>query len=343
MEPSAPTIRTLARDLGLSPTTVSESLRGVARVRPATAKRVRTAAAAAGYRPNQLAARVMSQLRKGTVDRFQGTLAILDLDDKDRLEGANRYHARLIAGATSRAHELGFSIDRFQVGPETLPPSRLRGILDNRQIGGVIVLPSFAGVHLEDLDWSHLAGLYLDRVVCHPPLHSVSPDYFGGMFVALRELAARGYQRPGLVVRKAQDRRLRSRWTGAFLANCLPDPQIDPAPPLLVDLQDRSSIVDWFNTHKPDVLIGHQTNLLRILEEAGSGRSPGCGFVSLNADLVEHDCAAIDLQPYQIGARGAELLIGQMLRGESGLTEEPCNTSVPAVWREGSTIRAIMT
>ena len=75
MPSAAPTLRTLARDLGLSRTTVSDALRGSARVDPRTAERVRRAAEAAGYRRNPLAGALMSELRRSRGGEFRGVLA----------------------------------------------------------------------------------------------------------------------------------------------------------------------------------------------------------------------------------------------------------------------------
>jgi transcriptional regulator with XRE-family HTH domain len=80
----SPTLRTLAKLLGLSRTTISEALRGSPRVKAATVTRVRTAAAAAGYRHNPLAGAVMSELRRSRSGLFRGVLAVVDLDEPDR-------------------------------------------------------------------------------------------------------------------------------------------------------------------------------------------------------------------------------------------------------------------
>lgn len=52
MASAIPTIRALAKQLGLSRTTVSEALRGLPRIQQRTAKRVRDAAEKAGYHAN---------------------------------------------------------------------------------------------------------------------------------------------------------------------------------------------------------------------------------------------------------------------------------------------------
>jgi len=81
-----PTLRTLARALGLSRTTVSDALRGSPRVKSATVERVRAEAKAAGYERNPLTGAVMSQLRRSRGQQFRGVLAALEVVDPQDLE-----------------------------------------------------------------------------------------------------------------------------------------------------------------------------------------------------------------------------------------------------------------
>jgi predicted GNAT family acetyltransferase len=81
MKSPAPTVRSLARALGLSHTTVSDALRGKGRVDPATVARVQKAAREAGYHRNPLAAAVMSELRRSRGGTFRGVLAAVDLSE----------------------------------------------------------------------------------------------------------------------------------------------------------------------------------------------------------------------------------------------------------------------
>ena len=107
MPPAAPTIRALARQLGLSRTTVSEALRGLPRIQQDTAKRVCDAAEKAGYRPNPMASAVMSQIRRSRAQAFRGGLAAVNIDEAGRPLHAQRYHDALIDGARERAVESG--------------------------------------------------------------------------------------------------------------------------------------------------------------------------------------------------------------------------------------------
>ena len=149
-----PTIRSLARALGLSHTTVSDALRGKGRVDSATAQRVRTAARDAGYRSNPLASAVMSELRRSRGAMFHGVLAAVDVVEPDRRDSPEIFHSELIAGGKARATELGFKLESFIVDHTKITVQQLDSILQSRGIRGLLVLPSWTSPDWSDLDWS---------------------------------------------------------------------------------------------------------------------------------------------------------------------------------------------
>jgi LacI family transcriptional regulator len=160
--PTNPSLRQLARTLGLSHTTVSEALRGCERVHPKTRQRVVAAAEQAGYTYNPLAGALMSEMRRSRTGTFRGGLALLDVDGPThRDEPGNRFHSDLIKGATERAAELGFKADLFAMGEGTrISLPRLDQILQSRGIRGIFLLPVTASPELMGLDWSRYAGVY---------------------------------------------------------------------------------------------------------------------------------------------------------------------------------------
>src|SRR5688500_12187967 len=157
MPAPAPTLRSLAKTLGLSRTTVSDALRGSPRVDPNTVARVTKAAREAGYRRNPLAAAVMSELRRSRGATFRGVLAAVDLSEPDRAPHGV-FHRVLIAGGRTRAIELGFKLEEFIVGSAGMTIPRLDSILQSRGIHGVLLLPSWYAPDWSGLDWSRYAA-----------------------------------------------------------------------------------------------------------------------------------------------------------------------------------------
>lgn len=341
MPATIPTLRTLARSLGLSRTTVSDALRGSPRVDPDTAARVKKAAKEAGYRRNPLAGALMSELRRSRGAAFRGVIAAIDFNEPDRPLHAARYHRELMLGAEERGAELGFKIERFVVGNGGVSVQRLDSILQSRGIHGVILLPVWGEPDLTNLDWNAFAGIYTDYIIEHPALHSVCPDHYRSLLSALQRLANLGYAQPGLFLQKHHDERLQYRWAAAFRAFQESRPGANSVPPLIVDEITPESFLKWFRRYKPDVVLGHYPEALEWMESAGANIPETHGFVCLNAIVKARPCAGLDLQPRTLGGCATELLIAQLQRNETGIPLFPTTTTIPARWIDGPTIRQV--
>lgn len=339
MKSPAPTVRSLARMLGLSHTTVSDALRGKGRVDPATAARVQKAANEAGYRRNPLAAAVMSELRRSRGATFRGVLAAVDLAEPDRPpHGA--FHRELVAGGRARATQLGFKLEEFVVGTAGLTVARLDSILQSRGIHGVLLLPSWYAPDWSGLDWSRYAAVYTDYVIERPALHCVCCNHYRSMTALLTRLAERGYKRPGLFLERGRDARTQRRFSAAFRSYQESERGIEIVPVLITEEErQKNEFVAWFRRHQPDVVIGHFTEAIAWMEEAGKRVPEAAGFVSLNVLYKTHACAGLDQQPRELGARAVELLIAQLQRNERGVPEWPTTTTIPARWVDGPTVR----
>jgi len=337
---SVPSLRQLAQQLGLSHTTVSEALRGSPRVKPATRAKVLKVARELGYRRNPLAGALMSEMRRSRAGTFRGVLAVLDLDGPEgRPPNAVRYHRELSRGATKRAEELGFKADAFTVGKAGLSLERLDTILQSRGIGGIFLLPARETPDLTRLDWTHFSGIYADYVIERPGLHAICPDHYRGMLTTLERLRALGYRRPGLVMGASHDARLLYRWEAAYHAYQTHHEGMTRLPPFIANAMNARDFGVWFRTVKCDVVLAHSPEVKTWMEEAGAKVPETHGFCCLNVLNSTEPCAGLDLQPSLLGARGMELLIGQVLRNECGAPELPMTTTVPAAWVDGPTLR----
>ncbi|MEO6246061.1 MAG: LacI family DNA-binding transcriptional regulator [Opitutaceae bacterium] len=340
MSASTPTLRSLAKDLGLSRTTVSDALRGSPRVDPTTAQRVKKAAREAGYRRNPLAGALMSELRRSRGTAFRGVLAAVDFNEPDRPEAAARFHHALLTGADARAIELGFKVEKFSVGHAGISVQRLDSILQSRGIHGVILLPAWSEPDLTNLDWSRFAGVYTDYIIERPALHAVCSDHYRSMLAALQRLVALGYRRPGLFLHRHHDERLQYRWGAAFRTFQENNPDPAPIPTLILNTFNQAEFSKWFRKHKPDVVLGHHTDAIGWMEECGAKLPATHGFLALNILMKTRPCAGLDLQPRILGGRATELLIAQLQRNETGIPEWPSTTTIPARWVDGPTLRA---
>lgn len=337
---SKTSVRELARNLGLSHTTVSEALRNCPRVRAETRERVLEAARAAGYRYNPLAGALMSEMRRSRAGAFRGVLAVVDLESPDqRPRSALAYHREVVAGAGETAKRLGFKIEPFVLGRDHVSVTRLDTILKSRGIRGVLVLPAGAMPDISGLDWGQYAGVYTDYIIEQPALDSVCSDHFRSMVLALQRLASYGYVRPGLVLLEAHDRRLLFRWEAAFRSFHRHHDNFESTEPLVLPALDQSVFRDWFERERPDVVLCHNPVAKSWMEASGARVPQTHGFCCLNVTMSEIETAGLDLQPRIIGARAMELIIAQLHRNEYGIPATAATTTIPAVWTDGPTVR----
>ncbi len=334
--------RDLARRLGLSHTTVSEALRGHPRVNAETREQVRKLAEELGYRRNVLAGAVMSELRRNRVDKFQGTIAVLDLNNElRRPEWVTRFYRQMMDGAASRITEMGFKMDMIAAQAEGISLPRLNDILAARGIRGLFLLPMPQEPDLAAFDWSAFSSIYADYVIQRPGLHSVCPDHYRGMMSVLDHVRAAGYRRPGLVLQSAHDARLLHRWEAAFLAYQKYHDGAVWVEPLVVDLLSERDFKRWFRPKKCDVVIAHSPEVMGWMADMGARVPETHGFCCLNVINSSEPCAGLDLLPRLLGERGVEQLVGQLMRSEVGVPARPLTTTIQPDWVEGPTLRAV--
>lgn len=338
-----PTLRSLARTLGLSTAAVSNALNGHGRIAPATRLRVKRAARAVGYRPNPLTASLMGQLRRSGGSRFHGVVAAIDLVEPGRPPHGRSFHGELLRGAAQRANAAGFKFAEFVVGRDDLTTARLDSILRARGIHGILVLPAWHSPDWSGLDWSRYAGVYTDYNSSNPRLHCVCCNHYRSVMLAMARLAERGYRRPGLFLERSRNARIHHRWSAGFFAFQQTHPGFDAVPPLYFDTLDRREFIAWFQAHQPDVVIAHHPETIAWMEAAGARVPDTHGFFSLNlADqTASRPCAGLDQQPAELGARSIEMLVAQLQRNERGVPEWPTTTTIPGRWVDGPTLRAV--
>jgi LacI family transcriptional regulator len=333
-------MRSMAQELSLSRTTVSDSLRNHPRVNVETRERVQAHAREVGYRFNPLASSILSEVRRTRLSSFHGVLAVVSLEEPARPKFPGPYWSDLLRGAGDRAQELGFKLERFLVGSPGVSVHRLDTILQSRGIRGVLIMPAWGQPDFTPLDWKNYTGVYADYLINSPSLHSICPDHPRAMVTVLDRLRALGYRRPGLVLQEQESQRLQHRWAGAFLAQVSLQHAFESVPPLVVPALTREPFLKWFRHYKPDVVLGHRFEIVSWMGECGARVPATHGFCCLNVSINSTPCAGIDQQPYQIGVRGIEIIIGGLHRNDYGIPDLPCNTTVPSRWVDGPTLPA---
>jgi LacI family transcriptional regulator len=338
--PTPPTLRSLARQLGLSVATVSEALRDSPRVRQTTRARVRARAEFEGYQPSVLVGATMSALRRQRHHGFRGTLALIEIEDDDPRHYI-AFHRAIATGAETRARELGFIVEPFWLGvpPPALPAPRLRAVLQARGISGAVLLPFSREQNLERFDFSALAAVQMDHSVSQPRLHAVLPDHYLSLTLGLERLAARGYRRFGLYLDRRRDERIKRKWSAAFHAYCRRTNDAPEIPICFTDRPSRAEFEPWYREYQPDVVLGHEPQIIGWLRAMRVRVPEDTGFFHLNLASATVPCAGLDLVPQHLGAVAVETVIAMLHRGECGVPARPQSIAIEAAWVEGPTLQ----
>jgi len=201
-------ISDIARDLGISVTTVSFILNGKAkekRISEGLTKRVLDYVQKVGYKPNELA----KSLRTGKT-KIIG-LVIEDI--------ANPFFANIARLIEAKAYAKGYRIIYCSTDNEPQKTVELIQLFRDRHVDGYIITPS-EGVRdtIESLLSSQLPVVLFDRYIPGLGSNYVVSDNIRGAYDATAHLAQQGYKRIALVTLYSSQTQMRDRMDGYMRA-----------------------------------------------------------------------------------------------------------------------------
>ena len=332
-------LSSLAEVCGVSTSTVSRALSGHPAVRAELRAKIEAAAAKYGYQRNELVGKLMSHLRTGRTERFLGNLAVIHVPSvaQPKLLPAQR---RCIAGAVTRATELGFKLYEFSFGRDGLDAAGYGRMLRARGVQGVIFLFAEPTGLLVGFPTEAFATVEIDYGQPEPSLHTVCLDHFGTLTGALERLEGLGYRRVGLFLTQFKDQRILHKWSAAFSSYQGYSGRIGKVPMLIEAEINETVFKRWHQTHRPDVVVGHMDEALGWLQRAGVRVPEDTAFFNLSWTERKRACAGLDLRLELQGEVAAETIIVQIQRGERGQPADPRKIMVRGRWVDGPTIRA---
>lgn len=330
-------IRQLAKLCGVSRTTVSHALRDDRAVAESTRERVRRLAAEHDYHPDPDVALQMRRIASKGRSAHASTIAMISPWPEQRAWRNNWILEQFHDGIIDRSEELGYRVDEFWVRAPGMSLSRLNLILSYRGIRGAVVLnhPEIAGV--APFDFQGIAAVVLGRALVQPDLPAVDHDHFGGLNLALRELAGRGYRKIGLALFDDFQERERTdrQWEAAFLLQQQTVPPRRRVPIFVGRKADASQLETWFRRHRPDAVVSDYAWAAEILRGGGAQVPEKTGFACLMWRDPGDACAGIDMNCTEAGRIATELLHLRLgLRQRSG-EEFRRTTLVAGCWRDG--------
>ena len=339
-------VRSIARDLGVSATAVSLALKNSPRVSADLRAAVRQAATASGHVPNARLAELMREVRQSVGPTYRATVGVITLFPEERpwVENPSYGHLELVLeGAREAAEAHGYKLEHFWVKRPGLSPTRLRTILEARGIRGLFCLGSL------DPEERFPAALKKFAVVTHAssipdPLHRVVSHHAADARTVFERLLRLGYKRPGLVILNSGDRRTDHLYSATFLGHQERKFAAPPVPILRAETWNETEFAAWFTAHRPDVLVLHQyASYLAEMEACLARRRVrvprDVGLVLLDKNPDRSRYAGIYQDPRRMGAVAAEMLLGRVMLRDFGPPLSPKVELVQAQWNEGRTLR----
>jgi LacI family transcriptional regulator len=253
-------------------------------------------------------------------------------------------HRNFLAGARTRAMDLGYNLDEFFLDDGAHSPRRLMRMLDARSIAGLVIehvpSPLCAGRRLP-FDVAPFASASLGVPLAAPRLHYVANDQYMRAIVAARELLALGYRRLGLVVVDGFDSAMAHRCSAGFWAVQEYIEGLERLPICRMKSGDDATLLRWLERHRPDAVLGTKGALLDVVTGAGWKVPEDLGWVHLDWLPEQKRIAGVYGNSEHTGAAAVDLVVSQMHRGEAGPPTHAMNYLVAGSWMPGKTIRKV--
>ena len=339
-------IRAIAQETGVSPSTVSRALRGTGRISAKLRDKIRAAANDAGFKVHPLLSQALTLARQPQGTRYRETLAAIV---EFPTEGGADYQKALLGGAEERARQLAYKLETFVLGGNPAHHRQLTRILWTRGIRGIIILPRVVNLNPRlHLEWDNFAAVEIGRRLWQPRnLHRVETSQYPKTLETVHLLKKVGYRRIGMAVEPKQNKQQNGTYYAGFLLMQQKFPTHLRLPiPGLSGKWNEASFCDWMKRYTPEVLIVHdvveicqwlQKLKLRVPEDVSlfcvgiredfpPGPHRDLVWTGLRADQREQ------------GRRTVDLVSHLLERGELGLQGNPMCWQVDGHWRPGATL-----
>ncbi|MCW3467508.1 LacI family DNA-binding transcriptional regulator [Chitinophaga nivalis] len=201
-------IKDIAKQAGVSPTTVSFVLNGKAkekRISDQVSKKIQKIATRLKYKPNQLA----RGLRTGKTKTIG--LIVEDI--------ANNFFASLAKVMEDEADKYGYKVLYGSTEDNTEKAKGLLEVLKYRQVDGYIITPTKnLDKEIELLKTTGKPVVLMDRYFPHVSSHYVVVDNFQGTYDATSHLIQQGYRKIGIVTITSDQIQMKDRMDGYMAA-----------------------------------------------------------------------------------------------------------------------------
>ncbi|MDX2185993.1 MAG: LacI family DNA-binding transcriptional regulator [Opitutaceae bacterium] len=338
---------TIAREAGVTASTVSRALRGDPRISERTRTKIKNLAERLRYKPNPLVSALMTQLRDGRPPAAKGNLVWLDYLADPMAWEKNPVQRAFYLGAQRRASALGHSLTRIPVMGRSA--DRLTRCLRNRGVSGVLLpyFPTAQGVASKlPIDLRRFTCVSVGTRYEQPLLHYSSDDQYESCRLAVQQLWNLGYRYIGYVGDPRVERIVNGRFFAGYHATLFSQFETQ-APPPFIDL-DEPKVVEWVRRFGIEAIVTANPRIYGILVSSGYQIPRDLGFAHLNIDdahgiagLPAGMIAGVRQDNEGVGANAVDLLVSLLYHNELGLPESARGMQVQSMWIKGASVRML--
>ncbi len=308
------TIKDIARELGISPSTVSRALKDHPDISPETKKAVNELAEKLNYQPN-IVALSLRQSKTNTIG------VIIP-------EIVHFFFSTVISGIESVAYEAGYNVILAQSNESAQREATDLKALFNSRVDGMLISISRETKtydHIESILAKEVPVVFFDRMYANPNTSKVIVDDYAGAHEAVIHLIQQGCKRiahlesaPGLNI--AEDRR--KGYQDALLENKLPVNEkmiiICPTGSLEEGKLATEKLLA-FNP-PPDAIFANNDMLamgaMQVIKQRGLSIPKDVALVGFSnwffSALMDPPLSSVDQPGFEMGQEAAKLLIRQI-------------------------------
>jgi LacI family transcriptional regulator len=343
------TISELAAATGLGRGTVSMALRGDPRLRAETREAVRDAARQGGYNLRPLVSERMAGLRTVGKPETKAVRMVFLTEFSAALQQRNIHLDASWRVAKAEAERLGCELEIWRVTPGGADWEEVGRQMLDRGVKGVIISAFNPPFQRVQLPWDRLSSVRLGSYNRCPPLHGVLATGLYAAQLGLRELAAMGYRRPGLVMAVHPESFGYERRPAAYFRAALARvPTLTEVPALRVISRDCSPPQDrlraWLKRERPDVIVSlHNQRIWQALQATGVSVPGEVGYFQfgvLDGIRAHRGISGIDAPAPSMGRMAVDFLLSLIQSNETGLPLQPSMIEAFTEFRRGRTLHA---
>jgi len=345
MRAARTTLKDIAAACQLSIASVSMALRNSPNVSQVTIARVKQIAGQLRYVPDPALAALAAYRKDLHISRIATSIALVSnwsTEDGWSRQPANR---QFIAGATARAAQLGYSLQRLWARDGGASPARFDQILKARGIHGLLLAPAENPGDRFNLDWNNYSVISTERPAGSVLFDFTETDQYHALSLCWSSLLALGYRRPGLIVDQTAANSWNHRWIPAQTQLQFQHETGTTRVPTLKVTGPAATeeIRTWLRTHRPDVIINCSVYTVAALATKRSILPAEVGYISLNVDEDITDATGVSPRYDAVGATAVDLLHKRLLANYRGCSEIALGTQVCGSWHEGKTLPGRLT